>query len=105
MSQAALTLKPQLSLNAQKVIAKRYARKDHNGHSIEDWGDIVERVVSFVARAETEAGQHKEFGQRLRALLLTRSFLPNTPCLVNAGKPKAMLAACRLACVPTSAAA
>ncbi len=102
MLQAALTPKTQLSRNAQKVVAKRYACKDRNGHPSEDWGDIVERVVNFVARAETESRQREEFGQRLRALLLSRLFLPNTPCLVNAGKPKAMLAACFVLPVPDS---
>jgi ribonucleoside-diphosphate reductase alpha chain len=102
MMQAALTPNTQLSLNAQKVVAKRYARRTHNGHPVEDWGDIVERVVNFVARAEPEARVRDEFTQRLRALLLTRSFLPNTPCLVNAGKPKAMLAACFVLPVPDS---
>jgi ribonucleoside-diphosphate reductase alpha chain len=101
MVQAAWSTPP-LSLNAQQVVAKRYARKDRNGHPSEDWGDIVERVISFVARAEAEPRAREEFAQRLRELLLTRSFLPNTPCLVNAGKPKAMLAACFVLPVPDS---
>ena len=102
MLQTALAIPAQLSLNAQKVVAKRYALKDPHGHPLEDWGDIVMRVVSFVARAETETTQREQFVQRLRALLLTRSFVPNTPCLVNAGKPKAMLAACFVLPVPDS---
>ncbi len=101
MVQAAPTFPP-LSLNAQKVVAKRYARQDRHGHPLEDWGDIVERVVSFVARAEPDARAREEFTQRLRTLLLTRAFLPNTPCLVNAGKPNAMLAACFVLPVPDS---
>jgi ribonucleoside-diphosphate reductase alpha chain len=94
MLQASLIAKNQLSLNAQKVVAKRYAMKDHNGHPIEDWEAIVERVVNFVGRAESESRRREEFIQRLRAIMLQRLFVPNTPCLVNAGKPKAMLAAC-----------
>ncbi|HEX4946749.1 MAG TPA: adenosylcobalamin-dependent ribonucleoside-diphosphate reductase [Blastocatellia bacterium] len=102
MLQATFPALTQLSLNAQKVVAKRYALKDQHGHPIETWSDITERVVEFVARAESEAQRREEFVQRLRALLLTRSFLPNTPCLVNAGKPKAMLAACFVLPVPDS---
>ena len=102
MLQATLTAKVPLSLNAQKVVAKRYALKDHNGHPTEDWGDIVERVVSFVGRAEMEAPRREEFVHHLREILLHRLFVPNTPCLVNAGKPKAMLAACFVLPVPDS---
>jgi ribonucleoside-diphosphate reductase alpha chain len=83
-------------------VAKRYALKDRSGHPTEDWSEIVTRVVSYVARAETEDRRREEFIQRLRALLLMRSFVPNTPCLVNAGKPKAMLAACFVLPVPDS---
>lgn len=102
MIQVALTPSYKLSLNAQTVVAKRYALKDQHGHPTEDWSDIVGRVVSFVARAEAEGRSRTEFEQRLRSLLLTRAFLPNTPCLVNAGKPKAMLAACFVLPVPDS---
>jgi len=102
MVHVAVTPKPNLSLNAQKVVAKRYAIKDQHGHPTEDWGDIVHRVVSFVARAEAEGQPRTEFEHRLRELLFTRAFLPNTPCLVNAGKPKAMLAACFVLPVPDS---
>ena len=102
MPSATMSLHPQLSLNAQKVVAKRYALKDHHGHATEDWSEIVERVVRDVARAETDERQRTEVEQRLRALMLTRTFLPNTPCLVNAGKPNAMLAACFVLPVPDS---
>jgi len=102
MFQAVLSIPTQLSLNAQKVIAKRYALKNRHGHATEDWGDIVERVVNFVGRAEADLRLREEFVQQLRALMRTRSFLPNTPCLVNAGKPKAMLAACFVLPVPDS---
>ncbi|MBS1812641.1 MAG: adenosylcobalamin-dependent ribonucleoside-diphosphate reductase [Acidobacteria bacterium] len=102
MLQATLTAKTPLSLNAQKVVAKRYAMKDSNSHPIEDWSDIVERVVAFVSRAETEARHREEFVQVMREIMLHRLFIPNTPCLVNAGKPKAMLAACFVLPVPDS---
>ncbi|MFN7931540.1 MAG: ribonucleotide reductase N-terminal alpha domain-containing protein [Blastocatellia bacterium] len=102
MTSATLTAKTQLSLNAQKVVAKRYALKDQNGNPTETWDDIVERVVTFVARAETEARRRDEFTETMREILRARLFVPNTPCLVNAGKPKAMLAACFVLPVPDS---
>lgn len=91
-----------LSLNAQKVVARRYARKDSHGHPLEDWGDIVERVVQAVALAEAPGQPRDAFIHRLRELMLSRLFLPNTPCLVNAGLPQAMLAACFVLPVPDS---
>jgi ribonucleoside-diphosphate reductase alpha chain len=83
-----------IGLNARKVIAKRYALKDEAGNPIEEWGDICSRVVGFVAKAETDPYRREAFHAAMMELMLERRFLPNTPCLVNAGKPKGQLAAC-----------
>ncbi len=83
-----------LGINAQRVVAKRYSLKDIKGHPLEQWDDIVKRVVSHVAKAETDPKRREEFMLNLMRLMETRAFVPNTPCLVNAGKPKAQLAAC-----------
>jgi ribonucleoside-diphosphate reductase alpha chain len=34
------------------------------------------------------------FYNSMLEIMLNREFVPNTPCLVNAGKPKGQLAAC-----------
>src|SRR6476469_922810 len=81
------------SLNAEKVVAKRYSRRDENGEPVETWPDIVRRVVGHVSRAETDATKQKMFYDRMTTVMLAREFIPNTPCLVNAGKPKGQLAA------------
>jgi ribonucleoside-diphosphate reductase alpha chain len=83
-----------LGINAQRVVAKRYSLKDINGNPLEQWDDIVKRVVSHVAKAETNPTGRDEFIMNMMRLMETRAFVPNTPCLVNAGKPKGQLAAC-----------
>ncbi|HVF30752.1 MAG TPA: adenosylcobalamin-dependent ribonucleoside-diphosphate reductase [Pyrinomonadaceae bacterium] len=91
-----------LGLNAQKVIAKRYSLKDENGEPLETWADIVRRVVGHVSRAETDPHKRSAFYNDMTAVMLAREFVPNTPCLVNAGKPKGQLAACFVLNVPDS---
>ncbi len=91
-----------LGLNAQKVVSKRYALKDEHGEPLETWQDIVRRVVGHVAKAETEPFKQKLFYNDMTAVMFAREFIPNTPCLVNAGKPKGQLAACFVLSVPDS---
>ncbi len=94
-------LKP-LGLNAQKVVSKRYSLKDINGEALETWEDIVRRVVGHVSTAETDPVQRDYFYDSMTEVMLNREFVPNTPCLVNAGKPKGQLAACFVLNVPDS---
>lgn len=91
-----------LGINAQKVVALRYSLKDENGNPLETWEDIVKRVVAHVSRAETEPFKQKLFYNEMTNVMLAREFIPNTPCLVNAGKPKGQLAACFVLDVPDS---
>ncbi|MBK6589214.1 MAG: hypothetical protein IPG22_13055 [Acidobacteria bacterium] len=91
-----------LGLNAQKVVSKRYALKDEHGEPLETWNDIVRRVVGHVSKAETEPFKQKLFYNEMTNVMLAREFIPNTPCLVNAGKPKGQLAACFVLNVPDS---
>lgn len=91
-----------LGINAQRVVAKRYSLKDLKGNPLEEWSDIVKRVVSHVAKAETDPQRREEFTARMLYLMEARAFVPNTPCLVNAGKPNGQLAACFVLPVPDS---
>jgi ribonucleoside-diphosphate reductase alpha chain len=91
-----------LGLNAQKVIAKRYSIKDEKGEPVETWGDIVRRVVGHVATVEADPRKRSIFYDEMTSVMLAREFIPNTPCLVNAGKPKGQLAACFVLNVPDS---
>ncbi|HEX8131593.1 MAG TPA: adenosylcobalamin-dependent ribonucleoside-diphosphate reductase [Pyrinomonadaceae bacterium] len=92
----------ELGLNARKVISKRYSLKDAKGNPIEEWPDVVRRVVGHVSLAESDSEKRDEFYSRMSEIMLRREFVPNTPCLVNAGKPNGQLAACFVLDVPDS---
>ncbi|MDQ3713409.1 MAG: adenosylcobalamin-dependent ribonucleoside-diphosphate reductase [Acidobacteriota bacterium] len=91
-----------IGLNGQKVVGKRYSLKDAKGEPLETWSDIARRVVGHVARAEQDLGMRDYFYNSMLEIMLNREFVPNTPCLVNAGKPNGQLAACFVLNVPDS---
>lgn len=94
-------IKP-IGLNGQKVVGKRYSLKDAKGEPLESWTDIARRVVGHVSRAEQDPIMRDYFYNSMLEIMLNREFVPNTPCLVNAGKPKGQLAACFVLNVPDS---
>ncbi len=91
-----------LGLNARRVISKRYSLKDEKGRALEEWPDIVRRVVGHVSRAEKDPQKRDQFFETMSEVMLAREFVPNTPCLVNAGKTNGQLAACFVLDVPDS---
>jgi len=91
-----------LGLNAKRVISKRYSLKDAKGRALEEWPDIVRRVVAHVSAAEKDAQKRDSFFNAMSDVMLAREFVPNTPCLVNAGKTNGQLAACFVLDVPDS---
>jgi ribonucleoside-diphosphate reductase alpha chain len=91
-----------IGLNAQRVVSKRYSLKDAQGNPIEEWADIVRRVVGHVSTAERSPEKRDEFFSAMKQIMLDREFIPNTPCLVNAGKVNGQLAACFVLNVPDS---
>ena len=91
-----------LGLNAKRVISKRYSLKDAKGRPLEEWSDIVSRVVTHVSKAEKDSAKRDAFFASMSDVMLAREFVPNTPCLVNAGKQNGQLAACFVLEVPDS---
>jgi ribonucleoside-diphosphate reductase alpha chain len=91
-----------LSVNARKVISKRYAAKDSQGRPLEEWTDIIKRVVDHVSNAEIDFTKREQFHRAATDIMLSREFIPNTPCLVNAGRHDGQLAACFVLGVPDS---
>src|SRR3954451_17759107 len=67
-----------LGLNGRKVVAKRYSLKDAKGNSLEEWQDIVARVVAHVSIAETDPAQRDLFYNMMSDIMSAREFIPNT---------------------------
>ena len=58
-----------IGLNAGRVISKRYSVKDSHGEPIEEWPDVVRRVVGHVSLAETDTGKRDEFYDVLSGIM------------------------------------
>ena len=89
---------PQLSENARIVLQKRYLAKDDTGTVIETPKELFQRVAKFVAFAELSYGKKAADANRLADefydMLAGLEFIPNSPTLMNAGRPLGQLSAC-----------
>lgn len=89
---------PQLSENAKYIAETRYSQKNEEGKAYEKVSDIFWRVASNVAKGDKNFGATDEIVDQRAIefynLMAEQKFLPNTPCLVNAGKAKQQLSAC-----------
>ena len=87
-----------LSQNARTVLEKRYLVKDASGKPTETPEDMFWRVATVVAEADRRYGANEgavtEAAQRFYALMTERRFEPNSPTLMNAGRPLGQLSAC-----------
>lgn len=86
-----------LSVNAVKVLERRYLLKDENGAVIETPARMFRRVARAVASAETRfnpAANAAFWENQFYAMMAGLEFLPNSPTLMNAGAPLGQLSAC-----------
>ena len=87
-----------LSQNTLRVLQKRYLAKDENGKVIETPEGMFRRVARNLAEADRLYGATPEevrvTEQEFYALMTRMDFLPNSPTLMNAGRPLQQLAAC-----------
>jgi ribonucleoside-diphosphate reductase alpha chain len=83
-----------LSLNALKVLEKRFLRKDADGRLLELPSQMFRRVATNVAQAEAfYGGDVNAAAERFAQRMLKLEFLPNAPTLMNAGTPVQQLVA------------
>lgn len=67
---------------AENILRKRYYKEGESR-----WEDVAKRVVDYIMG---NALVHSDTYQ----LIANRYFIPNSPCLVNAGNPRGGLIAC-----------
>ncbi|MBI3790363.1 MAG: vitamin B12-dependent ribonucleotide reductase [Gemmatimonadetes bacterium] len=87
-----------LSKNARTVLEKRYLVKDKSGKPVETPEEMFWRVATVVAEADRRYGatdaQVEAKAAEFYALMTQRRFEPNSPTLMNAGRPLGQLSAC-----------
>ncbi|NMB95480.1 MAG: adenosylcobalamin-dependent ribonucleoside-diphosphate reductase, partial [Clostridiaceae bacterium] len=86
-----------LSENAIKVLEKRYFAKDENGNLLEDAQGMFRRVAKAVSEADAPYLDNKkleEIENEFYDMMANLEFLPNSPTLMNAGRPLGQLSAC-----------
>jgi ribonucleoside-diphosphate reductase alpha chain len=83
----------ELTDNARQVLARRYLLRDEGGEPRETPAGMFRRVAAAVALAE-EDGVRARWADRFEERMAELQFLPNSPTLMNAGRPGGQLAAC-----------
>src|SRR5829696_8774649 len=87
-----------LSQNARTVLEKRYLTRDASGKPVERTEDMFWRVATVVAEADRRYGASDgavgTVAEEFYRLMTQRRFEPNSPTLMNAGRPLGQLSAC-----------
>ncbi|MGW8158742.1 MAG: adenosylcobalamin-dependent ribonucleoside-diphosphate reductase [Desulfoprunum sp.] len=83
-----------LTSTAETVLARRYYLKDSEGNPIETWETLCRRVAGAVAAVDREPEQIGALRDSFFNLIYRMDFLPNSPCLMNAGTDLGQLSAC-----------
>lgn len=88
---------PNLTPHAIKILERRYLRKDVQGRVIESPEEMFWRVARNIAEAEHLYQHHtseEALSEIFFRMMASFDFLPNSPCLMNAGRELQQLSAC-----------
>ncbi|MEE9132583.1 MAG: vitamin B12-dependent ribonucleotide reductase [Gemmatimonadota bacterium] len=89
---------PDLSENATTVLERRYLVKDEELRPVEMPRELFWRVARAVAAVDLNYGasgaEARRSAERFYRLLANGQFMPNSPTLMNAGRPLGQLSAC-----------
>ncbi len=92
------TKKQLLTENAIKVLEKRYLAKDSKGQVVETPEGLFRRVAKAIAAPDQMYGATSEDLQKTEdtffEMMSHLEFMPNSPTLMNAGRPLGQLSAC-----------
>ena len=98
MTASSRTSKLDLSANAVTVLERRYLIKDDQGRPAERPEDLFWRVARTVAEPDARYGASERavegLAETFYELMATRVWMPNSPTLMNAGRPLGQLSAC-----------
>ena len=87
-----------LTLNAIKVLEKRYLTKDLDGNVIETPKEMFRRVAKNIAQADAnykaDEAQVRKTERDFYSMMTSLEFMPNSPTLMNAGRELQQLSAC-----------
>lgn len=87
----------ELTKNALTVLERRYLAKGENGEIIETPEEMFRRVARAVAQPDLNYQPDKDISaveEEFYNLMTSLEFLPNSPTLMNAGRPLGQLSAC-----------
>ena len=89
---------PELTENARIVLGKRYLKKDEQGEPTEEAEVMFWRVAYTIAKEDARFGASEaaveELARHFFELMTNGKFEPNSPTLMNAGRPLGQLSAC-----------